>query len=286
MAGEERSIAPAAPQRMRRGLVQTPVGAIEYLELGAGPPVLALHPTPGSCLWYADVAPLLADERRVIAMTTMGYGRSDRPDPPYATVREYAEAAIAFLDGLGVERTSVIGSHTGSLLAVEIAAGWPQRVDRLVLGEPFNWNTPARREALTRQHTYVAPTPDGSHLLELWRRQGPDRPGVDLQEFAGRFADFLVVNAPEPTYGPLGWEGAGPYVITRYELWERAALVEAPTLVIHGTESDLARSQPRFLETIPRSRGIRLPSEGRFSPRQAPKLWAREVTAFLREPGV
>ncbi len=146
---------PTAPPRMRRGLVPTPVGAIEYLELGAGPPLLALHPTPGSCLWYADVAPLLSGERRVIAMTTMGYGRSDRPDPPYTTVRQYAEAAIAFLDALGVERASVLGSHTGSLLAVEIAAGWPQRVDRLVLGEPFNWNTPARREALTRQHTYA-----------------------------------------------------------------------------------------------------------------------------------
>ncbi len=88
---------------------------------------------------------LLADERRVIAMTTMGYGRSDRPAPPYTTVRQYAEAAIAFLDALGVERTSVIGSHTGSLLAVEIAAGWPQRVDRLILGEPFDWNTLAYR---------------------------------------------------------------------------------------------------------------------------------------------
>lgn len=279
-------MAPHAPERIRRALVHAPVGAIEYFELGAGPPLLALHPTPGSCLWYADVAPLLADEQRVIAMTTMGYGRSDRPHPPYTTVRQYAEAAIAFLDALGVERTSVIGSHTGSLLAVEIAAGWPQRVDRLVLGEPFNWNTPARRAALTRQHTYVAPQPDGSHLLELWRRQGGDRPGVELPEFAQRFADFLVVNAPEPTYGALGWEGAGPYAITRYELWERAERIEAPTLVIHGTESDLARSHPRFLETIPRARGIRLPSEGRFSPRQAPELWAREVKAFLREPGI
>lgn len=277
---------PTAPDRVRRGLAQTSAGAIEYLELGAGPALLALHPTPGSCLWYADVAPLLADERRVLAMTTMGYGRSDRPRPPYTTVREYAAAAIAFLDGTGVEQASVVGSHTGSLLAVEIAAGWPERVDRLVLGEPFNWNTPARREALTRQHRYIPPARNGSHLLELWRRQGPDRPGVDLQEFARRFADFLVVNAPEPTYGDLGWEGAGPHVITHYELWDRAALIRAPTLVIHGSESDLARSQPRFLETIARSRGLRLPSRGRFSPRQAPGLWADEVKGFLREPGV
>jgi len=279
-------MAQAAPERIRRHLAATPLGAIEYFELGAGPPLLALHPTPGSCLWYADVAPLLADEQRVIAMTTMGYGRSDRPDPPFTTVQQYAKAAFAFLDGLGVERASVLGSHTGSLLAIEIAAGWPERVDRLVLGEPFNWNTPARREALIRQHTYVAPQRDGSHLLKLWRRQGPGRPGVDLQEFARRFADFLMVNAPEPTYGPLGWEGAGPHVITRYELWERAAQIEASTLVIHGTESDLGRSQQRFLETIPRSRGVRLPSDGRFSPRQAPELWAREVQVFLREPGV
>ncbi len=94
------------------------------------------------------------------------------------------------------------------------------------------------------------------------------------------------MNAPEPTYGELGWEGAGPHVITRYDLWERAERIEAPTLVVHGTESDLGRSHARFLETIPRARGLRPPSHGRFSPRQAPELWAREVKAFLREPGV
>ncbi len=279
-------MSPGPPGRVRRSLVQTPAGAVEYGELGGGPPLLALHPTPGSCLWYGDVAPLLADERRVLAMTTMGYGRSDRPSPPYTTVREYAAAAVGFLDAMDVERASVVGSHTGSVLAVEIAAGWPERVSGLVLGEPFNWNTPARREVLTRQHRYVPPAPDGSHLLALWQRQGPDRPGVDLREFARRFADFLVVNAPEVAYGDLGWEGAGPQAITGYEMWERAALIEAPTLVIHGSQSDLGRSHQRFLETIARSRGSRPPSHGRFSPREAPELWAKEVKGFLREPGV
>ncbi len=276
---------PAPDGRARRGLVETAAGAVEYSELGSGPAILALHPTPGSCLWYADVAPLLAGERRVLAMTTMGYGRSDRPSPPYTTVAEYAGAAVAFLDAMGVERAAVVGSHTGSVLAVEIAAGWPERVAALVLGEPFNWNTDARREVLTGQHRYIPPAPDGSHLLELWRRQGPDRPGVDLREFARRFADFLVVNSPEPAYGELGWEGAGPYAITRYELWARAAVIGAPTLVIHGSHSDLGRSHGRFLETIPRSRGLRPPSHGRFSPREAPRLWAEEVAGFLADAG-
>ena len=277
---------PAPPGRVRRGLVETRAGAVEYCELGSGPALLALHPTPGSCLWYADVAPLLAGERRLLAMTTMGYGRSERPHPPYTTVGEYAAAAVAFLDAMGVERAGVVGSHTGSVLAVEVAAGWPERVEALVLGEPFNWNTPARREVLTRQHRYVPPAPDGSHLVELWRRQGPGRPGVDLREFARRFADFLVVNAPEAAYGELGWEGAGPHAITRYEMWDRAAAIEAPTLVIHGSGSDLGRSHERFLATIARSRGLRPPSHGRFSPREAPVLWAGEVTGFLRDPGV
>jgi pimeloyl-ACP methyl ester carboxylesterase len=74
--------------------------------------------------------------------------------------------------------------------------------------------------------------------------------------------------------------------MTRHDIWETAAKIEAPTLVIHGTTSELGRAHERFLSTIPRSRGLRLPSTGNFNPRQEPELWAEEMRSFLHEPGV
>ena len=42
--------------------------------------------------------------------------------------------------------------------------------------------------------------------------------------------------------------------------------------MIHGTTSELGRSHEKSLATIPRSRGVRIPSQGNFQPRQAPEM--------------
>lgn len=269
---------------LRRGFVQCPDGNIEYFEMGAGEPFVMLHSTPASCMAYRDIAPLLSGDVRVIAMSTMGYGQSDRPDPPYTTLREFARAVTWLLDGLGIPRASLYGTHTGSEIAAVTAAEFPERVERLILEEVFNWGTPSRRAVHERIHRYYEVAPDGSHLLDLWRKVGGGRPGMEMHSVTERFINNLVVNDPEEAYGQMGWEGAGPYAMTHHDMWETAPAIRAPTLVIHGTTSELGRSHEKFLATIPRSRGVRLPSRGNFHPRQAPELWAREVRAFLRGP--
>ena len=271
---------------LRRGFVQCPDGNIEYFEMGQGEPFVMLHATPASCMAYRDIAPLLAGEFRVIAMSTMGYGQSDRHDPPYTTLTEFARAVTWLMDGLGVERASLFGTHTGSEIAAVTAAEFPERVDRLVLEEVFNWGTPSRRSVHERIHRYYDEKPDGSHLVDLWQKVGGDRPGMDIRLATERFINNFIVNAPEEAYGRMGWEGAGPFAMTHHDMWETTPKIQAPTLVIHGTTSELGRSHEKFLATIPRSRGVRIPSQGNFQPRQAPEVWAREVSAFLHEPGV
>ena len=279
--------APATHQ-IRRGFVQCPDGNIEYMEVGSGPPLILLHGTPMSAMSYRHVSPLLADAFRVIAMTTMGYGQSDRPDPPYTTLEQFARSVTWLMDGLGIERAHVDGNRTGSEFAAMLAAEHPQRVDRLVLEEIFNWSPPNRRAAHEQLHQYVAAQPDGSHLLELWRKVGGDRPGMDMARVSEHFLDNLLVNSDEggEVYGAMGWEGAGPYAMTRHDIWETIPRIKAPTLVIHGTGSHLGRSHDKFVASLANARGVRLPSEGNFYAQQAPELWAQEVRAFLTDPDV
>lgn len=277
-----------ATTRLKRGFVLSPHGNIEYFEVGQGEPLLMLHSTPGSSMAYRNIAPLLAEDCRAIAATTMGYGQSDRPPEPYTTLAEFARAMTWVLDGLGIEKASIYGNSTGSEIAAVLAAEFPERVDKLILEEVFNWGTPSRRAVHERIHRYFEEKPDGSHLVELWNKVGGGRPGADMRRTSERFVNNLIVNSNEraEVYGEMGWEGAGPYAMTRHDIWESAAKIQAPTLVIHGTTSELGRSHERFLATIPRSRGVRLPSTGNFNPPQAPELWAEEVRSFLREPGV
>ncbi len=271
---------------LRRGFVQCPDGNIEYFEMGAGEPLVMLHATPSSCMAYRDIAPMLAGEFRVIAMSTMGYGQSDRPDPPYTTLREFARAVTWLLDGLGIERTSLYGTHTGSEIAAVTAAEFPERVDKLALEEVFNWGTPSRRAVHERIHRYFEARTDGSHLVDLWNKVGGTRPGMDMRRVTERFINNLIVNEGETAYGNMGWEGAGPYAMCHHDMWESTPRIQAPTLVIHGTTSELGRSHEKFLATIPRSRGVRIPSQGNFNAGQAPDIWADELRAFLRDPGV
>ncbi len=275
-----------ATASLKRGFVQSPDGNIEYFEVGAGEPIVLLHATPASCMAYRDVAPLLADEFRVIAMSTMGYGQSDRPERPYTTLAEFARAVTWLLNGLDIKKTNLYGTHTGAEIAAVTAAEFPERVDKLILEEVFNWGTSSRRAVHERIHRYFEEKPDGSHLIELWNKVGGTRPGMEMRQATERFINNLVVNAQQDAYGHMGWEGAGPYAMTHHDMWETTPKIQAPTLVIHGTTSELGRSHEKFLATIGRSRGVRIPSQGNFHARQAPEIWARELKAFLHEPGV
>ena len=274
--------------KLKRGFVQIPEGNVEYFEIGSGEPFLMLHATPSSCMTYKDIAPLLANDFRVIAMTTMGYGQSDRPNPPFTNLEQFAKSVVSFLDALGIEKTSVFGTHTGSEIAAVLAAKYPEKVDKLILEEVFNWGTPSRRAVHERIHRYYQEKIDGSHLLDLWEKVGGLKENADLKITTERFISNLIVNSDEgaDVYGGMGWEGAGPYAMTHHDMWETIEQIESPTLVIHGTTSELGRSHEKFLSNLKRSRGINPPSQGNFSPHQAPKIWADEVSSFLKEPGV
>ncbi len=272
---------------VKRGFVQGPHGNIEYMEGGDGPALILLHSAPSSCALFEEAIPLLAGDLHVIAMSQPGFGESDPPPVAYTEVHEYARAVTWLLDGLGIERASVLGAHTSSLTALEVAAGFPERVERLVLEECFNWSRPGRLEALERRHGFEEQA-DGGHLLAMWERAHGRtlRNTSDPEEVARQTRrGFLdTVRAERP--GPDGVSGqvASTKALARYPLWERAPLVQAPTLVVHGASSELGRAHERLLEAIPDARGIRPATSHQWTWRVAPELWAAELRAFLGEP--
>ncbi len=275
----------------RRGFADSPHGSIEYCEWGQGEPLILLHFTPGSCMSFEVLAPLLDDDFRLIGMSTMGYGRSARPAVPYTSVHQFAQAVVWLMDGLGLAKASVFGVLTGSEIAVEVAASWPERVDKLIVEELFNWGTPARFAVHQRLHQNPE-KPDGSHLAERWNRahQWRGGGGAPRTEDVVRqaFFDAAKAHAGDPTdvYDGMSWGGAAPWSMCHYDTWEATPKIQAPTLVIHGANSELGRAHARLIETIPRARGIRPPAENQYDWRVDPRLWSSEITAFLREPGV
>src|SRR6478735_11533350 len=118
----------------KRGYVHTSWGQIHYRERGTGEPVLLLHQTPSSSSMWERVMHVFPEGFRLIAPDTPGFGCSDAPAVPDAGgLAWYAEQVVALMDALGIDRSSLVGHHTGAMIATELAAASPERVDKLVL---------------------------------------------------------------------------------------------------------------------------------------------------------
>ena len=56
---------------------------IQYIEKGAGDPILFLHGNPTSSYLWRNIIPHLTSVGRCIAMDLIGMGKSDKPDIEY-----------------------------------------------------------------------------------------------------------------------------------------------------------------------------------------------------------
>lgn len=281
-----------------RGFVKTPHGHVEYREAGEGEPFVMLHTTPSTSEQYQPLFGHFSGRYRVVAPTTIGYGHSDRPPEPYTSVREFAQALSWTLDGLGLDRVHLFGAKTGAQIAIDLAGWQPERVRSLVLDEPFDYCNEEGRALHGRIHRYYPEQADGSHLVAIWKRVGGDRPGADVAEANRSLMNLLHVNEGgddvRAIYGDMGWEGAGPYAICHFSTFDHTPMIQAPTLVMHGSESRLRSLHARFLETIPNVRGVLIGNSGleesvtrpahlrgQFFATQAPDEWSGAILRFL-----
>ena len=67
----------------------------------------------------------------VLALDLPGHGRSE--GPPIATIGGMAEWVISALEKLGVEKAVLVGHSMGSLIALDAAARYPKRVEKIAL---------------------------------------------------------------------------------------------------------------------------------------------------------
>jgi pimeloyl-ACP methyl ester carboxylesterase len=231
---------------IRRSYADTPEGQIHYAEAGQGKPVLLLHQTPRSWDEYRDVLPILGRKYRAIAMDTIGFGDSYRLKGE-APIEVFARGVIQLMDALSIRQASIVGHHAGGVVAVEVAAAYPNRIEKLILSStPYVDAEDRERRKTSPPIDEVEEKPDGSHLTELWQRRMPFYPR-SRPDLLRRFVlDALKV-----------WEDveAMHRAVNKYRMEERVPLVKAPTLVLAGTDDPFSFPRMKPLsEHIPGSR--------------------------------
>jgi pimeloyl-ACP methyl ester carboxylesterase len=258
---------------IRRGFADTPQGQIHYAMAGEGRPVLLLHQTPRSWDEYRDVLPIIGERYLAIAMDTVGFGDSYRLDRE-GTVEVYGKGVISFMDALSIDRTSLVGHHTGGVVAVEVAATHPDRVEKLVLSSTPYVDAEDREKRKGRPPVdEVKFKDDGSHLAELWQRRMGFYP-KGRPDLLTRFVlDALKV-----------WDSMeeGHRAVNRYRMEEKVPLIRAKTLVLAGTGDPF--SYPRMKPLARAIKGSQMAEiEGGMVPMvdQMPEEFARVVLGFL-----
>jgi len=215
------------------------LGQVHYAEQGAGAPVILLHQTPRSWDEFAELIPLLANGRRVIAIDMPGFGLSYHVVAPQS-IEAYAAGVLAFADALDLDRFSVLGHHTGGAVGIELAASAPDRISALVLSSA-PWTDPAYRASHANGPGVdeANRADDGAHLTTLWRLRQPYYP-PQRPDLLDRFIRDALAPGVDPAEGHLA--------CARYAMEDRIGLVTAPTLLL-GASAD-----PFALPDLPRLR--------------------------------
>ncbi len=105
---------------------------LRVARVGDGPPLILLHGYPDNLQIWCELAPRLADMRRVIAFDWPGMGQSETWAGG-ATPMLMADRLRTLLDVWNIERADIVGIDMGGQPALAFAARYPQRIGKLVV---------------------------------------------------------------------------------------------------------------------------------------------------------
>lgn len=232
--------------------------------------LVCLHQSPMSSRVFDGFLRLMGNDRSVYAPDTPGFGASD-PPAAQPEVADYAAAIGDFMDHLRLRKVDLLGYHTGSSIAAELAITRPEQVRRVVMVAAPVFNA-AEREAFSRQPWPAPMREDGSNLAEEWQRTMRWRgAGVSFEQLAAGFAEKLH-------NGPRAWWGASAAV--NYPAVERLPRITQPVMVLRPKD-DLWDITARAQELMPEAKFVDLPELGFGLFDVAPEVVARHVRAFL-----
>lgn len=123
-----------AEAEIERRYIRVGTSRVYYQEVGSGFPVILIHGLSGSGRWWQKNIRPLSERFHVYIVDLIGFGRS-RGKQGFV-LQEAAAHLTRWMDELELETVHVVGHSLGGVIALDLAAVCPDRVERLVLVEP------------------------------------------------------------------------------------------------------------------------------------------------------
>ena len=289
-------------------LLTTDLLDIDYVDTGPADAhsILLLHGWPDDRSTWDGVAPALqAAGFRTIVPSLRGFGNTRFRDPTTRRTGNsgmHALDMIALLDGIELDRVTVVGHDWGSNTAEAMAVGWPDRIDRIAM-----LSTPPRLGGM--------PTPPFWHAQRQWYHwfRATDRGAQAVRDDPVGFAHIHWCNwSPkdwfdEETFAKVArsftnpdwvdvtlhsyrsrWDEAEPDPASRWleERVKATPMLALPTLYLHGAEDGV--NPPATADKVAEKfagpfERIEISGVGHFPQREAPGAVVAALLKLLRD---
>ena len=226
------------------------------------------------CVWVLQTRYLAHHGFGVLAVDLPGHGRSG--GTPLASVEAIADWIVAVLDAARVTKAALIGHSMGSLVAIECAARYPDRVSKVALvGTAFPMKVSDELLTATRDDEPLA-----QDMVNIWSHaayaQYPSNPGpgfwvmgenlrlMQRQKPGVMYADFAACN--NYTNGI-----------------EAAKQVRCPALLIMGKRDLMTppRAAKEIASALADKRSIEIPGAGHALMAEKPDEVLEALRGFL-----
>ncbi|GAA3417188.1 alpha/beta hydrolase [Streptosporangium vulgare] len=259
-----------------------------------------VHGLAGSATNWTDLMSELSGVVTGHALDLPGAGYSPAPPDADYSVDAHARTVTALIERVSGTPVHLFGNSLGGAVSVRVAATRPDLVRSLTLISPALPDLlprygPARVALSTVPHigewaasrlTLVpAERRLGATLAMCYADVGrihPDRLREAADELRRRdglpYAAEALINSARGIVAEYFRRG-------ETNLWRQAAMVTAPTLVIHGRHDRLVnpRMAARAVRTFPRVRLMLLPDAGHVAQMEFPERVAREAGLLIAE---
>jgi len=255
---------------MAKSFIQLEDGKLAYLAGGKGKNLMLLHSLNISSDSWEKVFGGLTQNFTVHALDMFGHGDSEKP-PKNLLIEDYARSVVQFMDRMKIEKAIVCGNSVGALMAVELGAIYPQRIEKLVLvGCPARdaWErmerlalsalgfdaqgNPQPLSLTDLKMTYAHPTPE----LAVWFNQLRGKAGV--------------------------WVKKTMIAISLYDPFAKFPKIKCPTLILFGDQDILKEKEKEILRGIKGAKSVILHDAGHVPQMDQPEAFLKEVNQFLR----
>jgi pimeloyl-ACP methyl ester carboxylesterase len=226
------------------------------------------------CVWVLQSRYLAHHGRSVLAVDLPGHGRS--AGPPLRSVEAMADWIVALLNAAGAPKAALVGHSMGSLIAVECAARYPERISRIALiGTAFPMQVSPELLEATRNAEPLA-----QDMVNIWSHssyaQYPSNPGPGFWVMG---ENLRLMQRQKPGVMHVDFAACNDYA----NGVQAAAKVACPALLVLGKRDVMTppRATRELAAALRDARIVEIPGSGHALMAEKPDEVLDALAAFL-----